>query len=396
MIITSHGKGVPLLAALALAACPLAGAQSITQVTPPVIDVASQATFTIHGTGLESYDGFAIRKNGGSQLPLDIVSQTSTTVQCAINLAPHKVGLYHVHATGPSLPPLLLANAFEVTRPSTLQLTRPTLGGGNFPFTTAFDYMNTQVIILQSDIGRAGEIFALRFYSQPGAPDPTGTITVRLKHTPLATFSNDSLDNTGWLVCAVTTNTQWAPDDTLLIPFDTTFPYDGTQNLMISVLNDASSTGFGNWTQTFECGSNRLVAGSSNLNTPPSSDWTGSTPAARVLRSQIPRMELTFSNDVVAADFSTGSQSATENELLAFTNDSVVSGPSMTTWSWDFDGDGIADSTQPSPTHAWPSAGTYTVELTASKGYTEDAETKVDYITVSPGSSVEWTLVEME
>ena len=53
-----------------------------------------------------------------------------------------------------------------------------------------------------------------------------------------------------------------------------------------------------------------------------------------------------------------------------------------TSWSWDFQNDGVVDSTAANPTFAYGSAGTYTVTLTATNGLGSDSETKLDYITV--------------
>jgi PKD repeat protein len=51
-------------------------------------------------------------------------------------------------------------------------------------------------------------------------------------------------------------------------------------------------------------------------------------------------------------------------------------------YAWDFDGDGMTDSTERNPTHVYPAAGTYTVSLTVSDGYASDTKTRV--VTVGP------------
>ncbi len=78
------------------------------------------------------------------------------------------------------------------------------------------------------------------------------------------------------------------------------------------------------------------------------------------------------------ADFS-GSPTSGEAPLTVNFTDESTNDP--TSWSWDF-GDG-ATSTEQNPTHEYTSAGTYTVEMTASNDYGSDTETKVDYITVN-------------
>jgi PKD repeat protein len=54
-----------------------------------------------------------------------------------------------------------------------------------------------------------------------------------------------------------------------------------------------------------------------------------------------------------------------------------------TTWAWDFENDGTVDSTEQNPQFSYPTAGTYTVKLTAGNAGGNDDEIKTDYITVT-------------
>ncbi|QSZ66965.1 DUF3344 domain-containing protein [Methanofollis aquaemaris] len=65
---------------------------------------------------------------------------------------------------------------------------------------------------------------------------------------------------------------------------------------------------------------------------------------------------------------------------VSFTDQSVNSPRS---WAWDFDNDGIVDSTEQNPSHTYTSAGIYAVNLTATNAAGSDYETKADYITVA-------------
>ena len=59
---------------------------------------------------------------------------------------------------------------------------------------------------------------------------------------------------------------------------------------------------------------------------------------------------------------------------------------SPTTYAWDFQGDGIVDSTSPSGnTFTYTIPGTYTVRLTVSNGLSTDSETHVISVTAPPG-----------
>jgi len=79
------------------------------------------------------------------------------------------------------------------------------------------------------------------------------------------------------------------------------------------------------------------------------------------------------------ADFVGDPTSGIEPLTVNFT-DASTGDP--TSWSWDF-GDGVGTSTVQNPSYTYNTAGTYTVELTASNAYGSDTETKVGYITVS-------------
>ncbi len=52
-------------------------------------------------------------------------------------------------------------------------------------------------------------------------------------------------------------------------------------------------------------------------------------------------------------------------------------------WAWDFDNDGIIDSTAKNPTYIYRTAGTYSVRLTVTSNEGSDSETKFNYITVT-------------
>jgi len=62
-------------------------------------------------------------------------------------------------------------------------------------------------------------------------------------------------------------------------------------------------------------------------------------------------------------------------------NDASSGGP--TSWAWDFEDDGVVDSTEQNPTFTYAAAGTYTVNLTVANAYGADSSVKTDYITVA-------------
>jgi len=90
------------------------------------------------------------------------------------------------------------------------------------------------------------------------------------------------------------------------------------------------------------------------------------------------------------AQFSGQPLSGTRPLLVRYTD---LSTNSPTSWSWDF-GDGDTSTLQ-SPVHTYTTAGTFTVNLTATNGGGSDTETKTGYITVTnpPTSIVKFVLM---
>jgi len=78
------------------------------------------------------------------------------------------------------------------------------------------------------------------------------------------------------------------------------------------------------------------------------------------------------------AEFGVENTIAEVGQEIQFTNYSCDAAH----WYWDFESDGIIDSTQPNPTHAYEKLGTYSVTLTINNAYGEDSITKTSCITV--------------
>jgi PKD repeat protein len=55
----------------------------------------------------------------------------------------------------------------------------------------------------------------------------------------------------------------------------------------------------------------------------------------------------------------------------------------ITSWEWDFDNDGVTDSTEQNPKHTYSTAGVYSVKLAVSNADAADEELKTDYIRVT-------------
>jgi len=92
----------------------------------------------------------------------------------------------------------------------------------------------------------------------------------------------------------------------------------------------------------------------------------------------------------IFADFKASSTSGEAPLAVQFTDQSTGSPVS---WAWDFENNGIIDSTEQDPTWIYNSAGTYTVNLTVTNAAGSDSEVKTDFITVTPPQQGEPTII---
>ncbi|MDI6792084.1 MAG: PKD domain-containing protein [bacterium] len=79
-----------------------------------------------------------------------------------------------------------------------------------------------------------------------------------------------------------------------------------------------------------------------------------------------------------SADFTASDTTPCVGSAVSFTDNST----GAVSWSWDFDNNGIPDTTVQNPSYTYPAAGNYTVTLTVTGLCTSDSETKNNYITV--------------
>jgi PKD repeat protein len=85
------------------------------------------------------------------------------------------------------------------------------------------------------------------------------------------------------------------------------------------------------------------------------------------------------------AKFTANQRTGTVPLTVNFTDTSTGT---ITSRAWDFNNDGITDSTEQNPSYVYTDAGIYTVKLTAIGPGGSDTETKVDYINVVPPAPV--------
>jgi len=109
---------------------------------------------------------------------------------------------------------------------------------------------------------------------------------------------------------------------------------------------------------------------------------TATNAAGSDLESKIGYVTVTSQAPVAA--FSGAPTSGTAPLTVIFT-DASTNGP--TSWAWDFGDGSSTNATEQSPVHTYSTAGTYTVNLTATNAAGSDSEVKTVYVTVSAASS---------
>ena len=86
------------------------------------------------------------------------------------------------------------------------------------------------------------------------------------------------------------------------------------------------------------------------------------------------------------AAFISDLQNGTAPLTVRFTGQSTGTAP--LTYAWDFDNDGVTDSTAQSPSNLYAAAGTYSVNLTVTNIVGSNSTLKTDYITVNPPPTI--------
>ncbi len=86
----------------------------------------------------------------------------------------------------------------------------------------------------------------------------------------------------------------------------------------------------------------------------------------------------------VSCDFTVDNQSSLFGSTVNFTD---LSDGAVDSWEWDFDNDGIIDSTEQNPSCFYDAPGTYSVSLTVNWDGVSSTTTKEDYVTIEIASS---------
>jgi len=95
-----------------------------------------------------------------------------------------------------------------------------------------------------------------------------------------------------------------------------------------------------------------------------------------------------ISDFALMANFSTTSQTGPPALGIQFTSNATSPNGDVLTWEWDFDGDGVFDSTEENPFYTYTVPGTYTVSLRVTDVEGEAELTMEDYIVVQEPDNV--------
>jgi C1A family cysteine protease/PKD repeat protein len=107
--------------------------------------------------------------------------------------------------------------------------------------------------------------------------------------------------------------------------------------------------------------------------------WTDLTSISGYSETNLCIKAFTTVNELPEAGFSSNITSWVSPLTARFTDLST----NALSWKWDFNGDGIIDSTAQNPVYTYTSYGNYTVSLNVSNRIGSDSETKSHYITVT-------------
>jgi PKD repeat protein len=109
-------------------------------------------------------------------------------------------------------------------------------------------------------------------------------------------------------------------------------------------------------------------------------NWFFAVVTVTTNNTESPYADIVMNATPVKAAFAADVRSGTPPMTVAFTNQSLGG---ITNWSWDFDSDGTADSTEMNPTVTYAEPGEYTVTLSVSGLDGTDTKVAVGYITVT-------------
>ncbi|MBM4103405.1 MAG: hypothetical protein FJ263_05040 [Planctomycetes bacterium] len=196
--------------------------------------------------------------------------------------------------------------AVSITKDQTMEiaavytsLPEITIGTGTstdyYPLRTSYHDVRTQTIYPASEIGGACTLYSLALNVGTVPGQAMNNFTIRMKHTDLSVYgSSPNWESTGWTIVyqanqSITT-TGWVE-----FIFSTPFEYNGTQNLMVDIsFNNSSSTSDGTCRYT-SLGTYRSIYYRTNSGYGDPLTWASRTPTP-YRTTNVPNIRLTIAS----------------------------------------------------------------------------------------------------
>jgi len=178
-----------------------------------------------------------------------------------------------------------------------------TIGTGtntwDYPMHTYYHDSRTQVIYLANEIARSGSINALSLYVKTTPGQTMNNWTIRMKHTPMSSYSTASFNAVGWTL-VYQANEPKASAGWRKFTFQTPFEYNGIDNLLVDFShNNASYTTSGYCRYSTPGGIRSAYACSDSVYGDPL-NWSGTSSPSVSGSTYVPNIKLTFCGDFKA------------------------------------------------------------------------------------------------
>ncbi|HXG46642.1 MAG TPA: Calx-beta domain-containing protein, partial [Methylomirabilota bacterium] len=130
--------------------------------------------------------------------------------------------------------------------------------GWAYPLATSFHDARTQIIYPAEELAGAGTLNGLSLFVLTAPGQTLSNWTLRLRHTPLASYTVPAWEGEGWTTVYQRDETIRA-DGWVTFHFDRPFAYDGTNHLMVDLSFDNASYSRDGWCAAFETSGRRAL-----------------------------------------------------------------------------------------------------------------------------------------
>jgi hypothetical protein len=340
-----------------------------------------ERAITVLGTDLDAVTTASLRR-GPDRIPLTITAQESTRLEVAGSCLRAQPGAWGIELEVDGSDTTVLPYAVTFWRPNLLQvLSSDGSATIPFPLPNGSQQGALDVLLLPADLPPTG--FPTRV--ELLFPEPQPAISggwIRWRSADFAEMPDDLSQNSGW-DGTVPLNAVTPSGNALILVPSSNLLLDASQPLVLSMLFVHAPGGVGapNLLATAESVARTRTASQATLS-PSAIDWNGAQPAARALWSARPALALRYPGPPsIQPGFAPEATTVRVGQPLLLNSTTT---PAPTSVAWDFDGDGIIDSTESTPTATWSEPGTYTIEMIVTVQSVVDSVLCRDCVTVLP------------